>query len=256
MKTLQITMTATCRPDILKQTLESFGKYCFREYPCNLIANIDPVGHGSVGETAMVIRNHFPNALINTPETPSLINGFKWCWDEFDADYLFNLEDDWELLRECPIEDMIAKMESIPKLASLRLSLWDSQDSSVRAVYSSMAEHNSIPWNAEDGFCEVPDWNKPRLATSGHPSLYNGAWVRQIRYILGAGLNPEKVLRIHPVAKQIQKQWRFGIWIKPNEQAMIRDIGKTYKHDHHYKKAGGVMSGNKEWFSYWEKDND
>ena len=257
MKTLDIVTTAVIRPDILDRTYGTFKEHCFKDYPIkNVIINVDPVGVGDADNMSNVARKHFPDSElhIRRPFVPNFAEAFMWTWKKANADYVFNLEDDWECLYDVPVSNMIKFMEDHPDIGSIRLSLWESESERVRAVTSSMRPYNFIPYNAEDGFFELLGEQKERLGVSGHPTLYRGDLIRVLRLLIDPRYNPEKFLRHAEQPQMVMTNWRVGVWIKPDSPAQIRDIGEAWRKQHGFLKAGGIEKGNKEWFLYHTKD--
>ena len=106
---LDITTTATIRPDLFYKTLKTFVDRLFihqKEY--RLILNVDPIGEDlDPVEVVKVGKQFFKNIVYNIPETPNFAQACKWCWKNTESKFVFHLEDDWTLSRKIFINDML-----------------------------------------------------------------------------------------------------------------------------------------------------
>ena len=121
---LDITITATVRPDLFHQTLKSFTDKLFinrKEY--RIVVNIDPIGE-DVDPMRMVevARQFFDNVLFNIPDEPNFAKAVKWCWENIESKFVFHLEDDWVICKKVNINSMIELLNENQTLSSLRLS--------------------------------------------------------------------------------------------------------------------------------------
>ena len=252
---LDITMTATIRPEIVAITLQSFKEKLFDLYPCRLLLNVDPVGDNTKTQMDVVdvCYKYFKDIIFKLPDEPSLPKAFRWCWEQVMNEFVFHLEDDWELLQDVNIRDMMAFMDKTPNLVSLRLSAWKAEENRVRAVEGTTNPHKFIYYNFFDKFFEVGDWQKYQLGCSGHPGLWASSFIQEALRHLTTDRNPEKMLRYNRNIRRIADKYRFGVWIQPNENRQIRDLGEGWRTDNGLFKAGGA---NKAYFHYWSKDPD
>lgn len=261
---LDITITATQRHEILRRTLESFKKNLFKDYPIRSInINIDPVGpdkdHSACLEVCLDIfanvdvkqipTNSYimPEGSIDTiinyraPEKPNFAEGFKWAWNEARTNFVFHLEDDWELLREIDLNEMINMLNKHEDLALLRLPQF-------RSTEKTMKNWNLFyPWSGEYFKCPLD------LVTTagfcGHPSLIKGEFVQNTAPYIDITKNPEK--QFHHGPKEIMEEvakWKFGVYSQPNMPAAIADIGRKWSVE-----TGWQKKGPKAWFLEWEK---
>jgi hypothetical protein len=122
---IDISMTAIFRSNILEQTLSSFFKNMFFErkiFSYRLVINVDPVGESSIDNIKNVIFKYFGNNyIINTPIEANLARAVKWTISNTNSKYIFNLEDDWKLLKKVYFSHMIELMETNKNLHFLRL---------------------------------------------------------------------------------------------------------------------------------------
>jgi hypothetical protein len=122
--TIDISMTAIFRSNILEKTLSSFFENMFFEknFSYRLVVNIDPVGESSIEDMKNVISRYFGNNyIINTPIEANLARAVKWSISHTESKYIFNLEDDWILLKKVYFSHMIELMEKNNNLHFLRL---------------------------------------------------------------------------------------------------------------------------------------
>lgn len=249
---IDICMTACLRPKIIEKTLQTFTKYLFNDpdFDYRLIMNIDyagnitkhsnlHVGH-CIEEIACNIFSNY-NITYNLITNPSFPKAFKWVWDQVDADYVFHLEDDWELLRPVSLKKMIALMEKYPVLKILRLSAFHAHKVNMKNW------NRFYPWNGE--FYECPKNLVGGMAFAGHPSLIKSDWVYYVRKYLNGVSNPEKQIkwRNRDIGPYIQN-FRYGVFSEQNIGPTIRDLGRSWMIQNGWRKEG-----NKARFTKWVK---
>jgi len=245
---LDILMTATMRPEIIMRTLESFMNKMF----CNphflrLIVNIDPVG-GSNGMTRLDIlkevERHIPIVKSNLPPTASFPEAFKWIVRNSESEYVFLLEDDWELLYPIHLIDMVEIMDDEPDLALLRLPVF-------KSGLDSMKNWSTFyPWNGK--YFECPDEKRIEMGFCGHPSLVRGSFLRECVKYLDTNKNPEKQFHRGPVQLIAEvAKYRYGVYGCLNAPSLIRDIGREW-----LAKTSWRKKGNKAFFTEWTNDSN
>lgn len=245
---LDITMTATRRPELLIETLTSFTKLMFTDYgqDFRLIINVDPVGHDIPStDIVKICKSFFSHIIARCPEEPSFPQAFRWCWEQTTSSFVFNLEEDWRLLYPISLYHMQHLMQTTPELVLLRLPF------SPCGPESNKSWGHFIPWNGT--FYEVPIDSKGLLGFSGHPSLISKRFVDMVLKtgLLDGRRNPEKQLKWrsrHPL-----QAFRYGVYGFPGSDAAILDIGRTWKADHGWKKVDNSGNSNKAFFTRWEK---
>ena len=253
---IDITMTATLRPELLARTLESFRKYLLHECPCRLIINIDAVGCTSIASSQAalhsikeVVFKYFEVAEPRFVWASDFPRAFIWSWEQATAGMVLHLEDDWELLRDMDLAAGLALFDKHPELAGLRLSKWDAEETRCKLG------RYFAPWNGE--FFEVEPEERLSHGISGHPTLYRGSFVQEAWRYLVPQLNPEKQFHYGCAALcDLVDKHRWGIWAKPNEPRAIADIGKNWKSQDgkpQWRKSGGF---NRAWFTRWEQRDD
>lgn len=260
---LDVTMTAVRRPEIWRRTLESFSKM-FDQERLRFIVNVDPVGDDVEVETMsseiarrVIVNYAYPDLRVQFSKLPGLGRAFKWCWENTEADWVFHLEDDWELISNRPrIMDMWQCMVQYPNLAALRLSMFTagrfphSMDSWGKLVDEPMKNWNRwIPYNRAQGFYEIKAEERHRIGVCGHPTLFRGDFVRAVTPLLDPDRNPEKQFQgSNPAVTAEMMNWRFGVWAQPGDPPAIRDIGRDW-----IANSGWQKKGEKAFFTEWEK---
>lgn len=237
---IDVTITATRRPDVLARTLHSFDHNMLATCQKRAIINIDPIGPGkSAQEIVALCWKYFDDVVYFMPPSPSFPKAFKKVWSLTREEFVFHLEDDWELQYPVDIFDMIATMQEEKNLASLRLNVFRTDKLSAKnwKVF--------FPWNGR--YFECPEDKKFEVGFCGHPSLIRGEFVRQAAECLIETLNPEKQFhRGNDALILLQSKYKFGVWAGQNAVPSIVDIGRCWMIENGYAKAG-----NKAWFTEW-----
>lgn len=257
METFDVTMTATLRPELIQRTLHSFHTKLWKDWLsyAQFYVNVDPAGAESEEEIEYKkhqIQNVFdsflsPNeAVINFAEKCHFPTAWLWCVKQTKSDFVFHLEEDWELNFEQDFETMygIFQKHEYRKLKHLRLSQFISTKNTVKMWQAFFAN-----WNG-DFFLIEKDGVIP-VGWCGHPSLNRGKWFRSCAELMDPLLNPEKQFHHNPkIVKRHIKGNDFGVFHPQNAGRGIRDIGREWMGQHGYVKEGGY---NAEWFTHWKK---
>ena len=243
---VDITMTATRRPDILRRTLESFTKLMFSPVldQVRLVVNVDPAGLPiSSFDIIDVCREFFPNGNIHCrlAAEPSFGSAFCWTWSQVSAPWVFHLEDDWELLRPVELSAMIALMEEEPDLAVMRLP--------YKLTGEELSKNWNLffPWNGR--YFECPANYAGGAGFSGHPSLIRSDFVKRTLKFLNPNHNPEKQFHARiPDLQKVVLEYRYGVWAERSAPPIIKDIGRDWM-----TQQGFSKEGNKAFFTRWAK---
>lgn len=113
---ITFTTTAMPRPGIIEATYKSFSENIkdLDLKTAKLLVNIDPVSSGDleadIEGTKAVAQRYFGEVVVNVPEKPNFTAAVDWCWTTADTEFVFHLEDDWELRRPINVGKIIAKM--------------------------------------------------------------------------------------------------------------------------------------------------
>lgn len=241
---IDITMTATRRPEILHKTLSSFGENLFHHIGMEefrLVINVDPVGLDIPSEDVInVAKQYFTNVTYRTPTIPNFSHAWTWCWEQTSGEFVFHLEEDWELLRPINFIRMIRVMDQNPNLVHLRLSTWKSE-----------IKLKQWKWllDYEDGYYKIPEDVQGTIGFCGHPSLNRLDFIKMCLKNTNPYTNIEKQIkwRNKPLWEHLE-HCDFGVFQEPNSPAAIRDIGRRWMVDNGFQKKG-----NREWFTEWEK---
>ena len=240
---IEITTTAVGRAEILRKTYSSFKENLFKDHPVRLIINIDPVGPDDPKKVLAVAEEFFPIHKVRMPEEAWFPSAFKWAWEQTSTEYVFNLEDDWVLLREIDLEDMLRVMKDNPKLAHLRLH-W--RPIANRAKCWKFF----FDWNGS--YFECPSKAIREVGFCGHPSLLRGEFVRDTAALLQIESNPEKQYHYNrSVVNEVDK-WDYGVYGQQNTRQTILDIGRAWINQSNWRKQG-----TRAFFRKWEeRDGD
>ncbi len=244
MRTVEIAMTAVIRPEVLKVTLDTFKKFMFKDYPVQVVLNVDPVGDQNYRgiDIARMVNEVFHVKKYREPAEPSFPTAWKWCWQNTEADYVFHLEDDWELLRDVNMDDILNTMDANMDMAGMRLSNKTAGETEQKAW------NKYCPYNG--AFFEVPENLRGLIGTSGNPMMYRGTWCRMIAGIMTTDFNPEKQLRYNPEIEPLVLEQRWGVWNQPLGDKYVKDIGIGTRDTLGWKKDGGY---NRAFFTHYSR---
>ena len=249
--TIDITMTATLRPNIFKQTIDSFFNNMFDDYRAaghqlNLVLNIDPVGNKDIDESFCIpfVKGKFDKVIISTPPKASFPKAFKYNWTHIydDTDYVFNLEDDWVLTQRIDWQKLLNVMDNKKNLAILRLAAFYAMGLKMKN-WNKYFKYNSL-------YYVCPEELKGSVGFCGHPSFIKAEFVRNTAKYLDEIRNPEKQFHNRgrtPVMNEVYK-WEYGVWSIPGSQPLISDIGRRWMVENGFRKKG-----TKAFFIEWEK---
>ncbi len=222
---LDITTTATIRPNLLYQTLSSFTHDLFihqKEY--RLILNVDPIGEDvDPIEVVKVGKKFFDNVIYNIPNEPNFAQAVKWCWGQTDSEFVFHLEDDWTLEKKILINNMLSIMYDNKNMMLLRLP-------KLRLDVL----HN---FEVKNGFI-----NQHKLMLN--PGLFRGDLVREISDKMNIADNPEKQIRR---VFKLPRYQNAGVYCGAGVGGYIKHFGREWQKQSHYRKRKGSN------FITWEK---
>jgi hypothetical protein len=247
---IDVTITATHRPELLRRTLDSFfsklfnysGMHLRRMWEPRAIINVDPAGRGGDPcKIVDIVREYFPNVEARAPKEAGFGAAFKWCWTQTTAPWVFNLEEDWEALVPVDLSKMLEILQKEPKLALLRLPAFRANESDMKNW------SHFYPWNGR--YFECPHEKRIELGFCGHPSLIKGEFVRRCAPWLDPEKNPEKQFhRGHVLLTNEVSNWRYGVYGFPQSLPIIRDIGREWMVQNKFCKKGS-----KAYFTQWEE---
>lgn len=222
---LDFTTTAMARPDIVDKTYESFNKNLkgINLKDCRLFINIDPLPTNvDRNEVTKISEKYFSVVIPNYPDKPNYTAAYNWIWSNADSEFIFNLEDDWELLREISIKELLEYFKKYPSLMEVALR-----------AYS--YKYRACPTS---------------------PSIMHRRYYKAVAGKLDEKINPEVQLRgknfgIEMPSPRFKISWKGKIIAYPeqeNEESIIlKDIGRLWLDKTNFRRPK-----NKSGFTTWE----
>jgi hypothetical protein len=122
---MDVTMTATRRPDLVSKTLDSFQNMLFNRLTVGTFyINIDPVwGSEQQGKgVEEVARKYFQNVQVRRPLKPSYGSAVKWLWEQPQTDWFLHLEDDWIMTNPISLRRLSKQIAS--GASQIKLANW------------------------------------------------------------------------------------------------------------------------------------
>lgn len=239
---IDVTLVAVRRPDLLTRTLASFSENLLRHFHvARVIANLDPVFGGPEEARACraAIRSHFPAAEIHEPETGCFGGAVKRVWGATTGGLVFHMEDDWLLNVPVTPEDILPQFTG-----------------ATRAVVLLSQEHG---WNGRDAynvrrkkkrFLGIPVGLYEVNVFSTSPQFLDGPFVRRCAELMQPELDPEKQMRAphNPALRAFVAPYRSRLLPTPEKGMILTDIGRDWREGRGIRKvvADGV--------STWERD--
>lgn len=216
------TTTACIRPEIINRCYKSFyDKLEGVDFnKCTLYINVDPIPSDRDSQGVIdIAKSYFGNIVYNIADKPNFPLALKWCWSQTTSDYVFHLEDDWQLFRTFNLESVLKYFtKNNRKMNNIR---------SGRMVRKKIIGVTPRAYDFRD-----------RLSLT--PTLFDGDFVRMASSHLVANRNPENKI-IHKFGE------KFGQYHYPKQHAdmrWVRDIGRQWldrnKKCHKNKKTGWV----------------
>lgn len=222
---LDFTTTAMARPEIVNETYSSFSKNLegINLKDCRLFINIDPLPKDVDREKVTeVAKKYFKEVYPNYPDKPNYTAAYNWIWTKAESEFIFNLEDDWELLRETSVQKLLTYFEKYPDLMEVAL--------------------RAYPYKYK--------------ACPTSPSIIHKRYYKSVAGKLDETINPEIQLRgrkfgIDMPSPRFKITWKGKIIAYPeqeNEQSIIlKDLGRSW-----LKKSGFKRPNMKKGFTTWE----
>jgi len=217
-KQIDITISATIRPELLYVTLDSFkSKLLKNNFKYRVILNVDPIGDDKYNQQKMldITKFFFDNIVYNFPKEPNFPKAVIWCWKQVESDYVFHLEDDWFLIKNINLNSMINILNNNSDIASLRLSKTDQKETGKKI--KDFVYHEKLSLN---------------------PTLFNGKFIKEVVKMMDDKLNPEKQLRCSNLNKRTRFicKWKHVIYTKEGNGILIKDIGREWMETTKYHK--------------------
>lgn len=251
-----IVCTATLRPELLFKTLQSFNYNLFNSEIGNyrFTVNIDLTGVHSkedikpkLSEVLSVINGfNFKEVILRWTDKPNFATAWFWIMGYLQEPLVFYLEEDWLLLREVDLDEMLLYFREDLKLVHLRLSAFNAGDRTCKNW------NKFTYWNGK--YFNIKGNDKFAIGWSGHPGFTRVDFLRKAMAAMNFTSNPEKQIKGRRYPCQMNKlllEHNLGVYIKPCEHAQIKDLGRNWMIENGFKK-----SGNKAFFTTWEKTDD
>ena len=212
---IDITMTAVFRPEVLEKTLTSFRHNLFGSFEkYKLVVNIDPVTAGATSQDVLkVIYKFFKEDQVkyNIPKEAHFGKALVWCWNNIESDYVFHLEDDWELINKVDMNDLL-NIHKDPRIATARLII-------IKGKYMDSYK--------KDGSLYYTLNNKLSL----NPCLIKASYIKGIVPLMDENKNPElQIVHAKTTSKlgQYSAKWNHVILNNKNNP-LVKNIGKDWR---------------------------
>lgn len=221
---IDITTSATIRPDILDRTFSSFRENLLNNnHEYKLIINIDPIGDtGKTPDDVLsVAKKHFTKIVHRIPEAPCFPAAVIWCWKQTESDLIFHLEDDWEMACSIDLDQLLTTISQFPKFDSFLLS---------RRKVKGVAANKII--------------GVPHLSLN--PVFIRKKFVHEAVKFMYVDGNPEKQLRnANPICGEFIKTTKHVRYIEQGCGVIVRDIGREWIVKTQYVKNTGFLEWTK-----------
>jgi hypothetical protein len=227
---IDVTMTATLRPGIVSQTLDSFCRNIFKDRDnYRLIINVDPVGEKiDPIKVLEVCKQYFKNIIFNSPKQASFPTAVIWCWSKTTSDFIFHLEDDWLLTSKIDINDMIRILNLNENLVCLRLPKCDIPKSITMKLWKAKYFYTG------DNYFVTSSNNQFGL----NPVLIKREFIKEAVQIMSLLFNPEKQFRPSKNERMnnLINKWKYGLYGVPGQKATVLDNGTVWRQKNNFKK--------------------
>lgn len=262
MEIMDIVIVSTIRPKILEKTLESWSKYAFiNKEKFRFIINIDNIGltkeFEPITNIELIKKYGFENIVYNiNDEAPSHSAAFKWCFNQATSKYIFSLDDDWELIREIDIDEMVSIHEETSQLANLRVL---SHSSAHKQLSRLKYTGKTIFFNGEKcktyllpihlaGSLEYVNYKNSLIPVGKnkfnhfaiHPGLWKIKFINQVKELLDINKDPELEFSLRANSPEIEniinEHWVSGIYASPGDSHYMTDIGREWMEINNFKK--------------------
>ena len=212
-------ITATLRPEILRETLRSFNTYLtgIQLKQQRVFINVDPAPENrcSAKDVAAVAQEYFGTVVLNAPEQPNFCAAVKWLWLHAETPLIFHLEDDWEMLKPTNIGDVVRLLRTNARLNQVRLRKPSSE--------TAMTDYGLSPTVLKLEFC--------RKIANGLDIARNPE--RQMRKdFKRLGIQPPSASTILPYPIRVPLIIKANKRCAMDSYVLVRDIGKDWRREH------------------------
>lgn len=234
---IDVTMTSVLRPSIIENTLKTYTKRLFKnKNNYRLIINIDPIGQDIDPEEVLnICRKYFDRIVHNIPSEPSFPKAVKWVWSKSTSEFVFHLEDDWELSVDLDMFELVKILIGNPELACVRL-------------YKDQIPNKPTPVmlgcryvDTKKGFLIPDKRNQKSIDQFGlNPVLIRRSFIDEALPLMVDDFDPEKQFRkVNPNQRMVEfiKKWKYSIYGKPGLQRVTFGFkGARWREKHGFKK--------------------
>jgi len=218
---IDITTTATIRPEVFRATLQSFNKFFSKNNDYHLIINIDAIGEDKDPDFMIEIgRQFFDHITYNISTEPNQGQAVIWTWKQTKADFVFHLEDDWRLLKDIHIDQMLPVMLKYSRIAGLRLN-----KNKIKYITDKEKRRSFIVYS--------------KLVLN--PMLFRGSFIRNIINSCHINTNIEQQLQVafrsfkcHPT------KYFIGIFCAAGVGRYVKDVGRDWSKIHGFRHSKGM----------------
>jgi hypothetical protein len=242
---IDVTIVATRRPALLEPTLTVFQERVFRHFTLSeAFVNIDPIWGDEADERECIeiVQTLLPNATIFTPSTPGFCSAVKRVWTATKADFIFHLEDDWNVTED--IRPSILDSFSDPSIAQVSLvSQQKNWDRKRRGDFHYVKRHPRL-----FGFLKLP-YRKKMTAFTTSPAFTRGEFARRWAFLMNENLDPEKQGYMG-VNRPLERYFRpFRNYLYPGKlsEITIVDTGREWREARQIQKK--TIEGKSVWTS-------
>ena len=220
METVDITLLCGSRPELLKQTLNTFSEKVFINFSIgNVYVNIDPHGGGGSEQRKCnsIVKKIFPHAQMNLTTKPSFAKAVCYLWEKPKSKYFLHLEDDWIALS--PIFQ-----KSINNLFDKKVK--QVQIVKPRIEQSLFGRNRWRPYSISPLY--LPDFKRPSFATS--PSFLESDFAKKVALRIDTSLHPEKQMfnKLNPELENFLQQYISTALVRWWQPPKIKDIGRNW----------------------------
>ncbi|MDN5928929.1 MAG: hypothetical protein L0I29_17830 [Hyphomicrobiales bacterium] len=242
---MDITLVCGRRPELLQQTLDSFGEKIIANFPSGAVyANIDPFcGTEADGDACEeLIRSHFHDVEISRPSEASFGAAVKRLWRKPRSGYFLHMEDDWEALLPVFPVDIEGRLSG--NVAQVQMSARNRPYLPHRYSYKTS-------WINVFGLKigKRTHFDRPLFSTS--PSFIGRDFARRCGEMMDPDKDPEKQLYTDGTElAEFTRGYRNHPLVGHGRRAVVRDLGRPWLAQR------GVQKRIVEGTSVWERTVD
>lgn len=223
---IDITMISTIRPEIVRRTLQSLVKYLKNPDGFKLIIDIAPVGEmdKTQDDIAKIAGSCFEEIIARTNLISYQAEALIWTWQQAGGEFILNWEDDWEVMQNINISQLISVFNEYPKLAAIN---FDREGKHILTYQGYKGQFFPIP--GKDIY-----QRKTGYSLGGPPAIIRKEYIKEaLNYI-----SPVECLDITSQKAEVRKfldTWDHATIARSNS-AYVKDIGHQWKKEHGIKR--------------------